>query len=182
MATTKKINVLFSAEMIRRRIRPLAYEISQCLDTSQELVLVVILKGAVMFGADLARALAPFFPLLRVEFMRLSSYGNERKTSGEVKVELDLSHPIEGRQVLVVEDIIDTGTTLGYLVRLLQARRPRTLQVAALLDKPSGRHAGNGGVHADYVGFEVGPVFVVGYGLDDAGFYRALPYVGVVED
>lgn len=140
----------------------------------RDLVLVGILKGSVFFLADLARAIS--LPL-EIGFIGLSSYGAATETSGAVRITHDLDASIEGRDALIVEDIVDSGLTLDYLLRLLSARRPRSLSVCALLDKPARRRAD---VSLAYVGFTVEDAFVVGYGLDLDQKYRNLPYIGVI--
>jgi hypoxanthine phosphoribosyltransferase len=138
-------------------------------------ILVGVLKGAVVFLSDLMRAIdGP----CECDFIAVSSYGASTRSSGIVEMTKDLSVPIEGRDVLIVEDIVDTGRTLTYLIRNLETRQPRTLRVCALLDKVSRREVP---VLLDYVGFTVPDEFVVGYGLDFAGLYRNLPYLGVLD-
>ena len=138
-------------------------------------MLVGVLKGAVVFLADLMRAIdAP----CDCDFIAVSSYGASTRSSGVVELTKDLSVPIEGRDVLVVEDIVDTGRTLAYLLRNLETRQPGTLRVCTLLDKVSRREVP---VPLDYVGFTIPDEFVVGYGLDFAGLYRNLPYLGVLD-
>ena len=138
-------------------------------------MLVGVLKGAVVFLADLMRAIdAP----CECDFIAVSSYGASTRSSGIVELTKDLSVPIEGRDVLIVEDIVDTGRTLAYLLRNLETRQPGTLRVCTLLDKVSRREVP---VPLDYVGFAIPDEFVVGYGLDFAGLYRNLPYLGVLE-
>lgn len=137
-------------------------------------VLVGVLKGAVVFLADLMRAIdAP----CECDFIAVSSYGASTRSSGIVELTKDLSVPIEGRDVLIVEDIVDTGRTLAYLIRNLETRQPRSLRVCALLDKASRREVP---VSLDYVGFTIPDEFVVGYGLDFAGLYRNLPHLAVL--
>jgi hypoxanthine phosphoribosyltransferase len=138
-------------------------------------MLVGVLKGAVVFLADLMRAIdAP----CECDFIAVSSYGASTRSSGIVELTKDLSVPIEGRDVLIVEDIVDTGRTLAYLLRNLETRQPGTLRVCTLLDKVSRREVP---VPLDYVGFTIPDEFVVGYGLDFAGLYRNLPYLGVLD-
>lgn len=141
------------------------------------LYLVSILKGAFMFMADLARALKR--TSVRIEFMGISSYGNQKSSSGQVKVTRDLDVNIEGHHVLIVEDIIDSGVTLSYLTRVLKQRRPKTLEIATLLDKPERRVEP---VDVKYVGFKIPDEFVVGYGLDYAEDYRNLSDIRVLGD
>jgi len=139
-----------------------------------ELTLLCVLKGSFIFTADLARAIeGP----LNVEFLGVASYGDGMASSGAVQITHDLTRSIEGHQVVLVEDIVDTGLTLAYLLQILAARRPAALKVCALLEKPSA----NSPVQPDYVGFQVGSEFVVGYGLDWAQRFRNLPFIGAVE-
>ncbi len=137
--------------------------------------LIGILKGSFVFLADLARAIS--LPA-RIDFIGISSYGAEKRTSGEVKLTKDLDVSIEGADVIVVEDIVDSGITLTYLMHVLEQRKPKSLRIAALLDKPDRRQRP---IRADYVGFTIPDEFVVGYGLDYAENYRNLPDVRVVE-
>jgi hypoxanthine phosphoribosyltransferase len=167
------VRPLISAERIATRVRELAAAIRADVGTG-EITLLCILKGSFVFTADLARALeGP----VNIEFLGVASYGNRTKSSGAVQITHDLTAPVEGHDVVLVEDIVDTGLTLAYLMRLLAARHPRSLRIAALLEKPSGRSP----VKADYVGFEVGDEFVVGYGLDWAQRHRNLPYIGAID-
>jgi hypoxanthine phosphoribosyltransferase len=166
--------VLIDAEKLQRRIAELGEEISADYD-GRDLLLVGVLKGAVFFMADLMRRLT--VPC-EIDFMAISSYGAATDSSGVVRILKDLDINIEGRHVLVVEDIIDSGLTLSYLVRNLEAREPATLEVCALLTKPGRREIE---VPVRYVGFEIPNRFVIGYGLDFAERYRNLPYVGVLD-
>ncbi len=166
--------ILISSEQIQKRIREMAAEIETDYPDGP-LYLVSILKGAFMFVADLARALKR--PSVRIEFMAISSYGNEKTSSGQVKVTRDLDVNIEGHDVLIVEDIIDSGVTLSYLTRLLQQRRPKSLEIATLLEKPDRRIQP---VNVKYVGFQIPDEFVVGYGLDYAEDYRNLSDIRVL--
>ncbi len=169
------MRVLISTERLQARIDELAAAITADYEGTRP-VLVCVLKGAVFFIADLARRL-PFD--LEIEFMAVSSYGRSSETSGVVRILKDLDGDIEGRQVLIVEDIIDSGLTLQYLTKSLEARNPAGLEIVTLLNKPSRRKAD---LHCRYTGFEIPNEFVVGYGLDEAEKYRNLPYIGVVED
>ena len=171
-----KVRELISAERIERRIAEIADEISR--DYAQSVpLLVMVLKGSFIFGADLARHISiPF----EIDFLACSSYGDSTETSGTVRLNKDLDADILGRDVILVEDILDTGLTLNYLEEVLRLREPKSLSVAVFLEKNIDR--------TDlklppvrYVGFEVGSEFVVGYGLDYAQRYRGLPYVGVIE-
>lgn len=166
--------VLISAEQIQNRIRELAEQIEADYPEGP-LYLVSILKGAFIFVADLARALKRHS--VRIEFMGISSYGNQKSTSGQVKVTRDLDVNIEGQNILIVEDIIDSGVTLSYLTRLLQQRRPKSLEIATLLDKPERRIQP---VHVKYIGFQIPDEFVIGYGLDYAEDYRNLSDIRVI--
>jgi hypoxanthine phosphoribosyltransferase len=167
------MNVFIPADDIQQRVRSLAEEIRR--DHRDAVHLVCVLKGAFVFLADLARALPGNATL---DFMALSSYGTSTKSSGQVQLLKDLEAGIEGRDVVIVEDIVDTGLTLNYLQEILRARAPRNLRTACLLSKPSRRKID---VKVEYVGFTIEDKFVVGYGLDYAGQYRNLPYIGVIE-
>jgi hypoxanthine phosphoribosyltransferase len=167
--------VLIDADVLRVRIAELGEEISAAY-AGQDLLLIGVLKGAVFFMADLMRHLA--VPC-EVDFMAISSYGAQTDSSGVVRILKDLDINIEGRNVLVVEDIIDSGLTLSYLMRNLESREPATLEVCALLTKPARREID---VPVRWVGFEIPNKFVIGYGLDFAERYRNLPYVGVLSD
>jgi hypoxanthine phosphoribosyltransferase len=167
--------VLFTREQIAMRVRELADQLSVEYAGREPLV-IGILKGSWVFLADLVRLMA--VPV-SVDFMVVSSYGAGTESSGAVRVVLDVERPVEGRDVLVVEDIIDTGLTLKYIVDNLRLRKPRSLKVVALMDKPARRQVD---IEADYLGFEVPDRFVVGYGVDLAERYRSLPYVGYVDE
>jgi hypoxanthine phosphoribosyltransferase len=167
--------VLVDEPSLEQRVLELGAEISADY-RGRDLLLVGVLKGAVFFIADLMRAID--IPC-EVDFMAISSYGSATDSSGVVRILKDLDLSIEDRNVLVVEDIVDSGLTLSYLVRTLRARRPSSLEVCALLTKPARRRSD---VLCRYVGFEIPPRFVVGYGLDFAERYRNLPYVGVLRD
>ena len=166
--------VLFTEEALRARVGELAQQINRDL-AGKEPVLISVLRGSFIFMADLVRAIE--LPC-RVDFMAVSSYGSGTTSSGQVKITKDLSENIEGRDIVVVEDILDSGNTLAYLLQILQARRPASIRLCTLLDKPSRRVKP---VQADYVGFPVEDLFVVGYGLDYAERYRNLPYIGVLK-
>jgi hypoxanthine phosphoribosyltransferase len=170
---TELPKVLFTAEQINTRVQELGREIT-CDYARTKPVLVCVLRGAVVFLADLIRAL--HIPIT-VDFIAVASYDENTRSTGVVRLLKDLDDSIEGRDVLVVEDIIDSGRTLEYLLEMLRVRRPRTLKVVTLLDKPSRREMN---LAADYVGFQISDVFVVGYGLDLGGEYRNLPYIGVL--
>jgi hypoxanthine phosphoribosyltransferase len=166
--------VLISSEQIQQRIHDLATQIDADYGDGA-LYLVSVLKGAFIFVADLARALRK--PRVRIEFMGISSYGNQKTSSGQVRVTRDLDVSIEGCDVLIVEDIIDSGVTLNYLIRLLEQRHPKSLEVATLLDKPERRIQP---VRVKYAGFQIPDEFVVGYGLDYAEDYRNLSDIRVL--
>jgi hypoxanthine phosphoribosyltransferase len=165
--------VLIEEDRLQERIRELGRELSQDY-AGRELLLVGVLKGAVFFMADLMRNLS--VPC-EIDFMAISSYGAATDSSGVVRILKDLDINIEGRHVLVVEDIIDSGLTLSYLLRNLESREPASLEICALLTKPDRREID---VPVRYVGFEIPHEFVIGYGLDFAERYRNLPYVGVL--
>lgn len=168
--------VLFSQEELQTRIRELGAQLSEDY-RGKTPTMVCILKGAIMFYTDLVRSMD--IPLT-MDFMAVSSYGNSTKSSGEVEIRKDLSTSIEGRHVVIVEDIVDSGFTLTYLTRLLNTRGAKSIKLCTLLDKPSRRAPGIT-LRADYSGFAVGNEFVVGYGLDYAELYRNLPYIGVLK-
>ena len=163
-----------SAGQIQERIRSLAVDIRR--DHPGGVHLVCVLKGAFVFLSDLARALEGDVTL---DFIAVSSYGTSTKSSGQVQLLKDLDTGIEGRDVVIVEDIVDTGLTLTYLQDILRARAPRTLRTACLLSKPSRRKVD---VTVEYIGFTIDDKFVVGYGLDYAEKYRNLPYIGVIAE
>lgn len=166
---------LFSAEQIQSRIGELGAEIARDYAGKNPL-LIGVLKGACIFLSDLLRAIDL---KLAIEFMAISSYGASTRTSGEVRILKDLDVPIEGRHILVVEDIVDTGLTLSYLLSNLKSRGAETVKLAALLDKWERRERE---VKIDYLGFKIPDAFVVGYGLDFAERYRNLPYIAVLKD
>ena len=165
--------VLLSREQIAARVAGLAEEIRR--DHPGDVHLVCVLKGAFMFLSDLIRALPGD---ATIDFMALSSYGKSTKSSGEVRLLKDLDSGLEARDVVIVEDIVDTGLTLTYLQDILRARGPKSLRTACLLSKPSRRKVD---VKVDYIGFTIEDKFVVGYGLDYAERYRNLPYIGVLD-
>jgi hypoxanthine phosphoribosyltransferase len=166
--------ILISAEQIQKRVHEMAAQIERDYPEGP-IYIVSILKGAFIFVADLVRALKR--SSVRIEFMAISSYGNQKTSSGQVKVTRDLDVNIEGQQVLIVEDIIDSGVTLSYLKRLLEQRHPKSLAIATLLDKPERRLAP---VDVKYIGFQIPDEFVVGYGLDYAEDYRNLRDIRVL--
>ena len=171
----KKIRSLYSAEQIAARVRELGATIARDYG-ERELVLVGVLKGSFCFLADLARAIPS--TEVRVEFLGLASYGDETSSSGVVQITSDLTKPVEGKHVLVVEDIVDTGLTMDYLIDNLRTRHPASVKLCSLLHKPSRQKKD---IHIDYLGFTIPDLFVVGYGLDYAQRYRNLPYIGVLE-
>ena len=166
--------VLVSEEQLKAKVAELGAQISRDY-AGKNLVLVSILKGSVVFMADLMRSVT--IPC-SVDFMAVSSYGNQTTTTGAVKINKDLNQDIEGRDIILVEDILDSGVTLHYLKDYLSVRRPASITIVTLLDKPARRKAP---IHAAYAGFEVPDAFVVGYGLDYAEKYRNLPYIGVLK-
>jgi hypoxanthine phosphoribosyltransferase len=169
------LRVLISAEQIQTRIQELGKQIDADLPQGP-IYLIAILKGACFFLADLARAMKT---PSRIEFMGISSYGKGKTSSGEVKLTKDLDVSVEGYDVIVVEDIVDSGITLNYLMKLLAQRRPKSLRVATLLDKPERRQRP---VDVTYRGFQIPDEFVVGYGLDYAEDFRSLPDICVLSD
>ena len=168
------IDKMISAKSIAARIEALAHQIEAEFSGTEKLVVVGLLRGSFIFIADLVRELD--LPV-EVDFVETSSYGNAMESSREVRILKDLRGDIEGRDVLVVEDIVDTGHTLSHVLALLQSRRPHKLRTIALLDKPSRREAD---IHADWIGFEIPDEFVVGYGIDYAQSNPNLPYIGKV--
>lgn len=171
---SEKISVLISEESVAKRIAEMGAQISRDY-AGESVCLLCILKGSVFFTTELAKHIT--VPVL-LDFMSVSSYGSGTTSSGNVRIVKDLDTPIEGQHVLVVEDIIDTGHTLAYLMEYLEQRRPKSLKLCTLLDKPQRRVSD---VTVDYTGFEIPDKFVVGYGLDYDQKYRNLPYVGVIE-
>lgn len=165
--------VLIPAETIQARVREIAGEIER--DYTGPLYMLSVLKGAFVFVADLARAIQAI--PVRIEFMGISTYGNQKTSSGQVKLTRDLDVNIEGHDILIVEDIIDSGVTLTYLTRLLEQRKPKSVAIATLLDKPERRIQP---VEVKYTGFQIPDEFVVGYGLDYAEDYRNLPDICVL--
>jgi hypoxanthine phosphoribosyltransferase len=172
MRDARPIEVLLTEAQIQGRVGELAAEIRR--DFPDGLHLVAVLKGAFVFLSDLARRMEGHVSL---DFMAVSSYAKGTTTSGEVRLLKDLDTTLDGRNVVIVEDIVDTGLTLTYLQDILRARGPKTLRTACLLSKPSRRQVD---VKVEYIGFEIADRFVVGYGLDYAEQYRNLPYIGVV--
>lgn len=169
-----KITILLTEEEIDKRIAELGAQITKEYE-GKEITMVCILKGATLFACELAKRID--LPL-EMEYMRCSSYGNETESSGVVKIDLDLDRSIRNKHILVVEDIIDTGRTMKYLLDILKGRGPADVKLCSLLDKPDRRVTA---VNIDYTGFVIPDKFIVGYGLDYAQKYRNLPYIGVVE-
>ena len=169
------VQILIERETIARRVVELAREIERDLPQGDPVHLVAVLKGAFVFLADLVRA---FERPVTCDFMAVSSYGEAQLSSGVVRLTKDLDHELAGRDVVLVEDIVDSGATLLYLQGLLRARSPRSLRTVCLLDKFTRREVP---VVIDYVGFAIEDGFVVGYGLDLAERYRQLPYIGIVD-
>jgi hypoxanthine phosphoribosyltransferase len=169
-----EVQELISEQSIALRIGELAAQINREY-AGRSLVLLAVLKGSFMFAADLARAIA--LPI-RIEFLGVRSYGADTKSSGVVQITQDLTRPVEGDDILIVEDIVDTGLTLSYLREQLRSRNPASVKVAALLHKPARMQRK---VDIDYLGFTVEDVFVVGYGLDYAERYRNLPFLGILD-
>jgi len=169
-----KIEVLISEEDLIKRIKELGVEISEDYK-DKEISMICVLKGGVMFMTDLAKEIKP---LMSMGFMAISSYGNQTSSSGIVKIEKDLDEPIEGKDVLIVEDIIDSGRTLNYLIKVLKDRNPNSVKIVTLLDKPDRRIMN---VDVEYVGFTIPDEFVLGYGLDYLQNYRNLPYIGIMK-
>jgi hypoxanthine phosphoribosyltransferase len=171
LAVPASLKTLYRSDTLKQRIAELGAQITEDYQ-GKDLVLIAILKGSFPFLADLCRAI----PLpLSIEFLGLSSYGSNTETTGVVRITQDLSNPIDGKDVLIVEDIVDTGLTLRYIEENFQTRNPRSIEVCTLLDKPSGRKID---VEARYVGFRIENHFVVGFGLDLDQKYRNLPYIG----
>ena len=166
--------IIVQADDLQHRVRELGAEITRDYD-GRDLLLVGVLKGAVFFLADLMRHIE--IPC-EVDFMAVASYGSATESSGVVRILKDLDMAIEGRDVLIVEDIVDSGLTLQYLLRSLRTRNPHTLEVCALLTKPSRREVD---LPARYIGFEIPDKFAIGYGLDHAEKYRNLPYVAALQ-
>ncbi|MBL8211163.1 MAG: hypoxanthine phosphoribosyltransferase [Bryobacterales bacterium] len=171
-----KLTVLLTEQQIQNRVKELAAQIDRDFPGDDPIYLVCVLKGAVLFFADLARAIRR---PLHMDFIGISSYGKNKSSSGEVKLTKDLDNKIEDCDVVIVEDILDSGITLSYLVHVLQQRQPRSVRIATLLDKPERRVRK---VDAAYVGFQIPDAFVVGYGLDYAENYRHLRDVCILEE
>ncbi len=168
------MKVLYSAEQIASRVAELGAQISKDY-AGQQVLLVGVLKGAAVFLSDLSRHITVDATF---DFISVSSYGKGKQSSGEVKLVKDVDSSLQGQNVIIVEDILDTGLTLSYLKKMFHAHQPKSLKIAAMLDKASRRIEP---IQADYVGFVIPDEFVVGYGMDYAERYRNLPYIGVVE-
>jgi len=173
MAELRPAEILLSEAQIQKRVREMALEIRR--DFPDDLHVIAVLKGAFIFLSDLARAMPGHVSL---DFMAVSSYAKGTTSSGEVKMVKDLETPLDGRNVVIVEDIVDTGLTLSYLQKILSERHPKSLRTACLLSKPSRRKVD---VAVEYIGFTIEDRFVVGYGLDYAEGYRNLPHIAVLE-
>ena len=167
-------SILYSEEQLRQRVKELGAQITADY-AGKEPVLASVLRGSYIFMADLTRAID--LPVT-VDFMAVSSYGTGTKSSGQVEIKKDLSDSIEGRDLIIVEDILDSGNTLFYLMEILKARKPASIRICTLMDKPDRRTQP---IVADYVGFTIPDAFVVGYGLDYDEKYRNLPYVGILK-
>ena len=170
-----KLKVLYSEQEVNARISELGTQISKDF-AGKEVHLICILKGSAFFMCELAKRIT--VPVT-IDFMSVSSYGNGKNSSGIVRISKDLDEALEGRHVIIVEDIIDSGKTLNYLIPVLYARKPLEIKLCTLLSKPSRREVE---IDVDYVGFEIPDAFVVGYGLDHAQNYRNLPYIATVEE
>lgn len=166
--------VLFTNEALTKRIKELAEQINKDY-AGKELVVVGILKGSVIFAAELIKNITI---KCEIDFMSVSSYGNATETSGVVRILKDLDNDIEGKHVLLVEDIVDTGTTLKYLLKYLKARKAESIEIVSLLNKPVRRKVD---LDVKYIGFEVPDGFIVGFGIDYAEKYRNLPYIGILK-
>lgn len=170
----ERVEVLISEQEVEARIQELADQISKDYE-GKELHIICILKGSIFFTCELAKRISVPVTL---DFMQVSSYGSDTKSSGVIKIVKDLDESILERDILVIEDIVDSGNTLSYLLEMLSNRKPSSLKLCTLLDKPERRRKH---VDVDYTGFQIPDEFVVGYGLDYAQKYRNLPYVGVVK-
>jgi hypoxanthine phosphoribosyltransferase len=170
----KDVGILLDEKKVQARVRDLGEEITRDYQ-GKDLTLVCVLKGSTLFAMDLARAID--LPL-EMEFLGVSSYQGGTETTGEVRITTDVSKPLAGKHVLVIEDIIDTGLTMSFLLENLRARHPASLKVASLLEKPSRARTR---IQIDYKGFVIDDMFVVGYGLDYAEKYRNLPFIGVMK-
>ena len=171
----EEVKVLIDEKKLQERIDEIAKQIGEEYK-NKEIILICILKGSIFFTVDLARKIKED---VKLEFIRVSSYGEGTESTGEIKMKLDLKDSIQGKDVIVVEDIIDTGRTLAYLMEYLKMKTPNSIKLCALLDKPDRRVKE---VAVDYTGFQIPDKFVVGYGLDCNEKYRNLPYIGYIEN
>ena len=172
----RKISVMITEEEIQKSLVELGEELSRDY-AGRSIHMICVLKGGVYFMTDLSKHIDQNIPV-SLDFMAVSSYGNERESTGIVRILKDLDESLQGKDVLVVEDIIDSGHTLSYLLEMLKDRKPASLKLCTLLDKPQRRTVD---VHVDYVGFRIEDKFVLGYGLDYDQYYRNLPYIAVVD-
>lgn len=166
--------VFFSGEELQARVAEMGAQITKDYEGKNPLF-VGVLKGSFVFMADLMRSVDDYCD---IDFMAVSSYGSGTTTTGAVKINKDLTYSVEGRHIILIEDILDSGVTLSYLKKYIEARKPASVRICTLLDKPARRKAD---ISADYVGFECPDAFIVGYGLDYAERYRNLPYIGVLK-
>lgn len=166
--------ILYSEDVLTKKIKELASKISKDYE-GKDLVVVGILKGSVIFAAELIKNISV---KCEIDFMAVSSYGNSTETSGVVRILKDLDHNIEGKDILIVEDIVDTGVTLNYLLKYLKARKANSIEIVSLLNKPKRRAVE---LEVKYIGFEVPDEFIVGYGIDYAEKYRNLPFIGILK-
>lgn len=171
-----EIKTLISEEKLHERIKEIGKQIEKEY-AGKEITLICILKGSVFFTVELAKNISGD---VKLEFIRVSSYGEGTESTGEIKMKLDLKDSIQGKDVIVIEDIIDTGRTLSYLIEYLKMKKPNSIKLCALLDKPERRVKKE--VKVDYTGFQIPDKFVVGYGLDWDERYRNLPYIGYIEN
>jgi len=174
LTKTIEPKILIPEVKIKARVEEMGQEITNDY-MGREITAICVLKGSFIFYSDILRKID--LPV-SCEFLGVSSYGDKKVSSGEVKVTLDINDPLEGKHVIIFEDIVDSGLTLAYIINMIRSRRPASLRVCSLLMKPEKMRID---VQVDYVGFKIGSEFVVGYGLDDAGKFRGLPYVGYIE-
>lgn len=175
MLTNIRIEELYSAKLISERVDELAKEIAD--EWPKEITIVGLLRGSFIFAADLVRALNHYGVAIRMDFLTLSSYGNALKSSGQVELKQDMQDAVAGKDILIIDDILETGNTLHAAMELLKARGAKSVKAAVLLEKPDKLEKA---VSASWVGFSVPDKFVVGYGLDYKNYYRDLPYIGVL--
>ncbi len=176
MKKPEKIDVLVSAQDITERVNGIAKEIA--LDMSPNIMIVSLLRGSFVFTADLIRALHFSGVQPQVDFMTLASYGNAIESSGKVQIIRDIVEDVRGREILIVDDILESGNTLTFARNLIRDRGAASIKIAVMLEKPNKRKAD---INADFVGFTIPDKFVVGYGLDYANYYRELPFIGAIE-